>query len=305
ARRVAAAGVLLAAAAAALVWWRLPARRGGDAPAATPPPAPIALHRGRVLDHDGARFLHASAQPDEVVRLVDGALTVEVDPLAAGERFRVVTGDAEVEVIGTAFDVVAEEDALRRVRVLHGRVAVRVTGAQEVVLTAGQSWAWTPPAPADVPGPAPAPPAARMESMRRDAGTSRTAVRGAAQQAYDDGWQAIRAGEFDRAAAAFERAMSADGGRARVAEDAHYWRAVALARAGRAERAAAVFDSFIAAHPGSPRAGEVSAMLGWILYERGEHSAAALRFRAAVGDPSPRVRQSATQGLEALRKAGH
>lgn len=311
ARWVVGAGAVAAAAAAALLWWGLRARDGGDRGdegerVAAPATAP-AVRRASVLDHDGARYLHATAQPDEIVRLVDGALTVEVEPLRRGERFRVVTGDAEVVVVGTAFDVRAEGDALRLVRVIHGTVEVRLAAGPIQVLTAGQSWRAAPveEPPVAPPPPSATPPAGAHIQSSRDAGPPRPSPRSAAQQAFDDGWQAIRAGEFDRAASAFERAMAADAARTRLAEDAHYWRSVALARAGHAERAAAVFEAFVATYPSSRRAGEASVMLGWILFERGEFTMASRRFRAAITDPSDRVRQSATQGLEALRRAGH
>jgi hypothetical protein len=100
----------------------------------------------------GARFVHASGPPDQIVRLREGTLTVSVAPLGPGERFRVIVGDAEVEVHGTAFDVTAHDDRLVEVRVLRGRVAVRPARQGEVVLLPGDTWA-APPAPV---APAPA-----------------------------------------------------------------------------------------------------------------------------------------------------
>ena len=47
-----------------------------------------------------------------------------------------------------------------------------------------------------------------------------------------------------------------------------------------------------------------AAMLGWLLFEAGDHAGAARRFRRALEDPSARVRKSAVDGLEAIRKAG-
>src|SRR5207302_1565888 len=76
---------------------------------------------GTILAQPGAEFIRLGQPPDEIVRLSQGTLTVEVSPLGAGERFRVITSDAEVEVRGTAFDVVAAADRLTAVRVHHGR----------------------------------------------------------------------------------------------------------------------------------------------------------------------------------------
>jgi hypothetical protein len=42
-------------------------------------------------------------------------------------------------------------------------------------------------------------------------------------------------------------------------------------------------------------------MLGWLLVEAGDRTAAAPRFRAGLDDPSAEVRASARKGLDALR----
>lgn len=43
-------------------------------------------------------------------------------------------------------------------------------------------------------------------------------------------------------------------------------------------------------------------MLGWILVDANEPAEAARRFRAAIGDPTPAVRDSAKAGLDAVSK---
>jgi TolA-binding protein len=98
--------------------------------------------------------------------------------------------------------------------------------------------------------------------------------------------------------------VASDAG-SKVAEDASYWQSVALARAGQSAKAARAFESFLGAYPRSTRAGEASAMLGWILFDARDYQGAARRFRAAIQDPSARVRRSASDGLNALRQAGH
>lgn len=75
----------------------------------------------------------------EQVRLRAGVIDLQVDRLTAGQRFMVVTGDAEVEVRGTDFSVTAAADALRAVEVREGSVEVRRMG-ESFLLTAGQSW---------------------------------------------------------------------------------------------------------------------------------------------------------------------
>ena len=130
-RRWSVAVPLVAAAACAILWWAWPAEVVGPT---------LVNRRGRLLDHPGARYLVVAAQPDEIIRLIEGTISVEVDHLGPGERFRVLTGDAEVEVKGTAFDVTSRDDRLAAVRVIKGRVEVRgrVPGPQ--TLGPGQSW---------------------------------------------------------------------------------------------------------------------------------------------------------------------
>ena len=301
-----------AAAAIAIAWW-----------VKTDPAQRATAHRGQVLAHGDARYLISAEQPDEIVRLVDGTITVEVDPLHRGERFRVMVGDAEIEVVGTAFDATADDDRLVAVRVIHGVVDVRLSGAAARRLTAGQSWHRpdrelavapvpaplppTAPPPAAAPPQAPATAPARIQS-RRDAGAPPPAPapvpapagRGEAQQAFDDGWRALRGSQFDDAAAGFERAANAGGDR-RLTEDARYWRAVALGRAGKSVGAVEAFELFLARHPDSARAGEASVMLGWLLVDAEELAAAERRFRAALDDHSERVRKSAAEGVDAVQ----
>ena len=134
--------VVVAAAAVGLLWFRDERAGEGEgvvAGGSVTVPAPVKAH-GAVYAHDGARYVEVGGVPDEIVRLSQGHLTVEVSPLAAGERYRVITSDAEIEVRGTAFDVEAEAGRLVAVRVLHGRVEVRVIGAGVVVLGAGETW---------------------------------------------------------------------------------------------------------------------------------------------------------------------
>ena len=116
------------------------------------------------------------------------------------------------------------------------------------------------------------------------------------------GWDAMRQGELGQAAAAFSRAiaLAPDGA---LAEDATFWHAVAVARLERTQEAVAAFRSFLDAYPTSARAGEASAMLGWLFVDRHELDEARRRFRAAINDPHPSVQASARKGLEMLDKA--
>jgi TolA-binding protein len=308
-----------------------------------------------VRPHPGARWTARSAGPDESVRLGDGAIDVEVEPLHPGERFRVIVGDAELEVRGTAFTATARADRLVEVAVAHGRVdVVPVPGTAlgaPATLTAGQSWhaaadavaaapvpAPTPPVAGDVresverpPAPAPpspppaspprAPAAAPPRPHRVTAAARREpapalepaqpaaappsppppapASRAPEEASYDDAWAALRAGDFAHAAGGFARVvlLAPD---SPLGEDAGFWRAVALARARRSLEAVAAFHDFLDGHPHSSRAGEASAMLGWLLIDARVLDEAGRRFQAAAGDPDPAVRRSARSGLDAL-----
>jgi TolA-binding protein len=122
-------------------------------------------------------------------------------------------------------------------------------------------------------------------------------VRSPAQRAFDEGFQAVRAGDFAGAAEAFATVERV--GASRALHDAAFWRCVALARAGRTATAIESLRAFLANEPDSPRAGEASAMLGWLLVERGERAEAEREFRRARSDPSERVRRSAVEGMRA------
>jgi hypothetical protein len=127
------APVITGAAAAGVVGY-LVMRTGSSGPTA-------AGHaHGTVRPHVGAHYLASAGGPDEVVRLTDGMIDVDVEPLHPGERFRVVVGSAALEVHGTAFTVTAEAGHLVAVAVVHGRVDVQPEDGAPATLATGQSW---------------------------------------------------------------------------------------------------------------------------------------------------------------------
>jgi hypothetical protein len=140
-----------------------------------------------------------------------------------------------------------------------------------------------------------APPPLSLPSPARETPTPASP----AELAFNLGWQALRAGDHRGAAALMNRAIAA-GPAGVLDEDARYWRAVALGRAGASFEARAAMEEFRRLYPSSRRAGEVAAMLGWLLVEAGERGRAGPLFRAALADPSPAVRDSARAGLAAL-----
>lgn len=288
--------------------------------------------RGTISVQGAARFSHQVRARDEVVLLSDGTIRVEVQPLQPGERFRILIGASEVEVRGTVFDVTARAGKLTRVEVLAGLVAVRDAGASEVVLSAGQSWPAAPPAlpvqggtiatAPTQPSPPPvessatgvarpqverAEPAKSLHSEGPTSGRERSPATGkksaeARQRELDalfgEGFAALRKKQFMEAAATFKRAATAAEQRP-IAEDAWYWHAVSLGRAGRSEDAMRALRGFLTRHPRTTRSGEVSCMLGWLLYKAGRIDEAAACFRSAEKDRAPEVRESARLGLAA------
>ena len=240
--------------------------------------------RGHVHPHAGAAFELASTVPDEIVRLHDGTIDVEVDPLQQHERFRVVVGASEIEVRGTAFTVTAEHEQLIDVHVAHGRVEVRPVGRANVVLGAGAMWTAPVPSPVVVLAPLKRPP---VHVARAD------------QLAYDDAWSALREKRFDEAVVAFGHTLGAapDGP---LADDARFWQAVAYGRAQKAAEAIHAFRALVDEHPGSSHASEASVMLGWLLVDAKQYPEARERFGIGIDDQNASVRASARAGIAAL-----
>jgi len=278
----------------------------------------------RVTSVGAATFTSLSPAPDEVIRLSAGLLTLVVTPLGMGERCRVVVGDGEVEVRGTAFTVEARADRLVRVSVSHGRVEVRAQG-RTVLLGAGEVWVApvrvadrapiavptqtlppkvpralpvrrTPPARRDRPPPPPNPELATSSSVPAPVRAPDPAGR-----AFREGWAALQDGDHLAAADAFDRALrlSPTGG---VAEDAAFWRATAYSRAKRHEAAKRALMTFLSEYPSSVRAGEAMVMLGWLLVDANELVRAEAQFNAALTVSVPSVRTSAESGLTEIAR---
>lgn len=123
-----------------------------------------------------------------------------------------------------------------------------------------------------------------------------------AERAFAEGWERLRSGDVRGATARFDEAELLANGSS-IAEDASYWRAVALARAKRTDDAIRAMTVYLERHGKSARAGELRVALGWLLYERGALEAADGRFAEALDDAAPRVRESAERGKKAIEAA--
>jgi hypothetical protein len=98
---------------------------------------------GEVRPIGAALYERLSAAPDETVHLSEGRIHVTVVHLGSQQRFRILTGDAVVEVRGTEFEVAASADRLRAVEVERGRVEVTLGPHEPQVLGAGARWSAT------------------------------------------------------------------------------------------------------------------------------------------------------------------
>jgi hypothetical protein len=232
------------------------------------PPA-RAPRLARVAASGSATFEHVveGNGDTEVVLLRDGAVRIEAVHLEPGQRFLVATNDAEVEVRGTVFEVEAREGALVRVAVISGRVEVRRTGQDRLILEPHQAWAKDDPTPVEHP----------------------------AERAFREAWQAFAGGRFADAARAF---ADADEEGSPVREEARYWRAVALLRAGDDRAAERAFRGFLKSYPGAPRGEEAALLLGRALLGRGDAVAAKPWLERAAKSEDARVRERAEALLE-------
>lgn len=298
------AGVVIAAAAALVLWI------GRSQPA----------RAKEVIESIGVAQFQASDWPDFVVHLADGRIDVRVNALDAGDRFRVTTLDAEIEIRGAHFEVGADHDRLENVLVREGRVELHPMDQQVVILSAGESWnapqlvqrdqVITPLTPAPPPVVAavhakplhvakPPEPRAAVPSAATPPTPTSTAQPGEAE--FRAGWAALRAGDASAATKVFSTACTV-ALHEPIGEDACFWTGAAAKRAGDAATARVALEKFLKQFPTSPRATEASALLGWLLYDAGELDAAEKNFHRAEHDNVPKVRDSAQRGLTEIQR---
>jgi anti-sigma factor RsiW len=227
----------------------------------------------------GTTWSRASSERAETVHLADGELGVEVSRHGSGRRLLVTLPDGELEDVGTVFSVEVHAGKTRAVSVSQGRVALRLRGRSELLLSAGESFhapdeeagrapSTPPPSTSGTSTPAASEPAPNGTSATHQAtrsGARPTSTNDEAHACpsaalFQDGVQAFKRGEYTTAATLLDRFSSACG-RGNHGEDAAYLRMVALARAGRRVDARAQAAAYLSAFPNGFRRKEAEKLV--------------------------------------------
>jgi hypothetical protein len=268
-----AAAVALAAAAALILMLHRRSPEDSNAVARAPSASAVGSQRTitTVVPESEARFTRTAADGTEIVRLSDGAVSLSVRHLNVGERFLVKTGDAEVEVRGTLFRVEAENDRIRNVSVVEGKVEVRFRGAA-FILTADERWDRPVDAPptslptAPVQASAEPPVTAPLVSSTAKRGPFAQRPAASAKPAVDDGSAAfvegmgmIERGDYGAAAKHLD-AFSKSNPNDDRAEDAAFLVILALQRAGRSAEAVAAARRYLGTYPAGYRRAQAQAI---------------------------------------------
>ena len=249
-------------------------------------PEPVQRHDDRIEAAKGTRFALEGPREDRVVHLEAGRVRCVVSDRAAGERFRVVVGGAEVEVTGTSFDVVAREDVLSAVVVNEGEVLVRLETGEVHRLGSGERWARREasvrvapsvsraPTPAVVPATKPTPPPIEV--------------------AFGEALARFDAADY---AGAMKRFASIQSGP--LAADARFWAAVSRVQMGRDEDALHVVEAALKAGVPAEREGMMHCLAGQLLASLGRVSQARKHLRKAASDDIHPAVAECGRGLDA------
>jgi hypothetical protein len=228
-----------------------------------------------VVDARGAQWSSAIEGHVAHVSLRAGVASFHVEHVAPGKRFLLALPDGELEVHGTRFMVDVQAGTTRTVEVAEGLVALRLGGAPQRFLRAGERWSATNAtnaAPVDSARALPTPPrndatgaaaTARVPVVGTgtpptgasapsvDASTSARSALSASDR-YAEAIGAYRVGAYakaDRSFAAFIRDFPADPS----CEDAAFLRAVCHQRIGDPASAASLARAYLAKYPSGLR----------------------------------------------------
>jgi TolA-binding protein len=211
-------------------------------------------------------------------------------------------------------------ERLQMIRVESGVAELRPRVGPPQLIAAGQTWSAAPPplptiaeAPVDrEPGALPKAPLAPARSPPPVAEAEPAAPEpepepmvpatpdpSGAEEAFARGFGALRQGDFAPAAREFEALIEAYPG-SPLAEDARFWRAVALAKSGAEAAAEEALRDFLARYPGTARSAEAALMLGWRRVAAGDTDEAGGWFRRAAAEGSPQLKARAEEALRYL-----
>ena len=147
----------------------------------------------------------------EAVKLVRGRAHLQVRKLHGGQRFHVLTPDADVQVRGTEFDVELRPGSVPAtcVRVEEGLVAV-VAGGRTQLVAAGQTWGCPADAPTAVVARPLPPPAVALPTPERHVAAARTTPSDLRLQneLFQQALEAERGGRYADAARLYHRLLA-------------------------------------------------------------------------------------------------
>ena len=235
--------IALAAALVVVLAWTMRAKAPATLPVATAPSNTVITPSASArVDGVAARYEHTRRGNVERVTLTDGTISIHVPHREPGECFIVTLPDGEVEVRGTTFSLTVEASVTRAVRVSEGRVALRLAGAEEQLVTGPGEWI--------------RPPVVVASASATQKPGSAVADDVVAAE-YENAARLLRERDYDGAASAFHAFVSRHPTRPE-AEDAAFLEATALSRAGRHDEAAARAREFLTRYPKSFHAREAA-----------------------------------------------
>jgi TolA-binding protein len=226
-----------------------------------------------VLAGSRGAWREVQAGRDVRLQLREGEITVRIARLKAGQSFVLWLPDGELEVRGTVFTVELTSGHTSRVAVREGRVALRLAGHPELLLSAGQVWQAepvVPPTSSPVVEPAPSAPSAESPrstvSSRAAPSTTRPAapaVSSAAPSPATDFALAMATfsrGDFASAEQLFQRFEARHPHSSQV-EDSSFLRALSRKRRGDTGGAAALAAEYLRRYPNGFRASEAARLV--------------------------------------------
>ncbi len=259
---------------------------------------------------------------NSAILLKEGALLFEAKQSDSEQIFVLQTQDAQLSTQRATFSAKARSDSLVEFKVYSGSVELQRPGKATKILRQGQRWrASSGPEIVAKPETAIKPskrtkkalsallrPKKRVSVVKKPpkptSKPKREAAPGAslsiqAEQAFAEGWQALRKKRYLKARSAFEKSLELSP-QGPLVEDAQYWRAICLAHLQENSHATESLRDFIRNYPQAARKGEAKVQLGWLLLKQGQKEAARQVFSDSLADPSPLVVRSAQAGIKQL-----